>query len=185
MMHGPEDDNTSLHDFLGSRDEFAFRRLYREYTPTLFQFVFRLVGRNQADSEDIVQETWIRAIAGLEKFRRDSSFRTWLTGIAMNLCRELFRSRSKNRGITESLEQHNLEDRSGEGLDLELAIASLPGGYRAVLVLHDVEGYTHEEIAALLEIDAGTSKSQLSRARKAVRQELGRLYSKEFGHETT
>lgn len=185
MTYGSAEDHTLIRDFLASRNESAFRRLYREHTPALFQFVFRLVGRNQADAEDIVQETWVRAVAGLQEFRRDSSFRTWLSGIAMNLCRELFRHRLKNHGATESIEHPVVRDRSGEGLDLELAIASLPDGYRAVLVLHDVEGYRHEEIGALLEIDVGTSKSQLSRARMAIRQKLGLLYSKEFGHEAT
>lgn len=184
MTHGTAGNPASVIDFLATRDESAFRRMYREYTPALFQFVFRLVGQNQADTEDIVQETWIRAVAGLQDFRRDSSFRTWLFGIAINLCRELFRNRLKNDGTAESIEPSVVKDRSGEGLDLELAISSLPDGYRAVLVLHDVEGYKHEEISALLAIDVGTSKSQLSRARKAVRQSLGPLYLKEFGHET-
>ncbi len=102
----------------------------------------------------------------------------------MNLCRELFRRRLKNDGTAETTEPSPLKDRSGEDVDLENAIAALPDGYRVVLVLHDVEGYKHEEISTLLDIDVGTSKSQLSRARKAVRQSLGSLYWKEFGYET-
>lgn len=178
-MHRPTNESDLIRDFLTSRDESAFRGLYKAYMPSLYQFVFRLVGQRHGDADDIVQDTWVRAIGGLEGFRKDSSFRTWLIGIAINRSRELFRQQSKKLDSWGSLEESKCtEPLTDEGLDLESAIASLPDGYRAVLVLHDIEGFLHEEISSILEIDVGTSKSQLSRARKTVRQKLGQAYSR-------
>jgi RNA polymerase sigma-70 factor (ECF subfamily) len=96
--------------------------------------------------------------------------KTWLTGILINRVREL--KREHNRHNEEELPDEwpaAINARPGDRIDLEQAVARLPDGYRYVLVLHDVEGYTHEEISALLEISVGTSKSQLYHARRAVR----------------
>ena len=157
----------------GHGDEAAFRALYRRHTPRLYQFALRLLGGNELDAEDVVQETWIRATAGLGDFRWESSFGTWLTGIALNLCRGLFR-RHDRRWIEmrEDLEFVTGPPREHERIDLEAAIAKLPPGYRTVVVLHDVEGLTHEEIGRELEISANTSKSQLSRGRRMLRSLL-------------
>lgn len=152
-------------------DERAFRSLYRRYTPMLYPFVLRVLGGSVADAEDVVQETWVRAVKQLGKFRWESSLRTWLTAIALNLSREVLRKRGRDR--TEELTpDHVLPARPGrdhERLDLESAIARLPSGYRTVLVLHDIEGFTHEEISQQLAIAVGTSKSQLFDARRAMR----------------
>jgi RNA polymerase sigma factor (sigma-70 family) len=152
-------------------DERAFRSLYRRYTPMLYPFVLRVLGGSVADAEDVVQETWVRAVRQLGKFRWESSLRTWLTAIALNLSREVLRKRGREK--TEELTpEHGLPARPGrdhERLDLEKAIARLPAGYRTVLVLHDIEGFTHEEISQQLAIAVGTSKSQLFDARRAMR----------------
>lgn len=152
-------------------NERAFRTLYRRYTPMLYPFVLRVLGGSVADAEDVVQETWVRAVKQLGKFRWESSLRTWLTAIALNLSREVLRKRGRER--TEELQpQHAPTARPGresERLDLESAIARLPAGYRTVLVLHDIEGFTHEEISQQLAIAVGTSKSQLFDARRAMR----------------
>lgn len=157
-------------------DESAFRLLYRRHTPRLYQFALRLLGGNELDAEDIVQETWVRALEKLGTFRWQSSLRTWLTGIVINGCRELIRRKERNwmemRDEHEGIRQPPLEH---ERIDLEVAMSRLPAGYRAVLVLHDVEGYTHEQISGLLEISSGTSKSQLFRARRTMRQLLDPL----------
>jgi RNA polymerase sigma-70 factor (ECF subfamily) len=111
----------------------------------------------------------------LPAFRWESSLRTWLAGITVNVCRDILRRRIRER---ERLETRfpaaaGPTARPDAGtLDVERAIAGLPEGYREILVLHEIEGYTHEEIAGLLGIDAGTSKSQLSRARQALRSRL-------------
>ena len=126
-----------------------------------------------ADANDAIQETWIRACAALARFEWKSSLKTWLTGVLINCVREQNR---KNRSREEQLPDDwpaNIAVPAGEQLNLEQAIARLPDGYRHVLMLHDVEGYTHDEIGALLDISAGTSKSQLHHARRAIRTLLG------------
>jgi RNA polymerase sigma factor (sigma-70 family) len=156
-------------------DERAFRELYRRHTPALYQLVLRVLGGSTADAEDVVQDTWVRAVRQLSKFRWESSLRTWLSAIGLNLARETLRRRGRARSeeLTEQLGLHLPPAKDGERIDLERAIARLPAGYRTVLVLHDVEGFTHEEISRQLEIAVGTSKSQLFDARRAVRSMLG------------
>ena len=150
--------------------EGAFRALYRRHTPGLYQFVLRLVGGNEHDADDIVQDTWVRAVQKLGSFRWRSTLRTWLTGIALNRCRELFRRKDRNwLEVREDLELRTEVPVLGERIDLEAALRKLPEGYRAVLVLHDVEGYTHDQIGDMLEVTPGTSKSQLFHARRMMR----------------
>jgi RNA polymerase sigma-70 factor (ECF subfamily) len=171
----PSADDRSLADAVaGAGDERAFRELYRRHTPALYQLVLRMLGGVASDAEDVVQETWIRAVRQLSKFRWESSLRTWVTAIGLNLAREVLRKRARSR--TEELDDHpglsTRPVRDADRIDLERAIARLPNGYRAVLVLHDVEGFTHEEISRQLGIAVGTSKSQLFDARRAIRSLL-------------
>jgi RNA polymerase sigma-70 factor (ECF subfamily) len=159
---------------LGDGDEQAFRELYRRHTPRLYQLVLRLVGGLDAEAEDVVQETWIRAAEGLGEFRWESQFATWLTGIGLNLCRDRMR-RTVRRAELLAAEPVNgavPPVRPEDRIDLERAITQLPSGYREVLILHDVEGFTHTEIGNRLGIAEGTSKSQLFFARKAMRRLL-------------
>jgi RNA polymerase sigma-70 factor, ECF subfamily len=160
-------------EILASKSETAFCELYRRHAQALCRFLRLAGGLPPGELDDIHQEVWIRAMTRLSSFRWDASFRTWLFGIAVNLCRE-----SRRRGFQEAtLGGQGSDDVSALStppspalrMDLQSAIDDLPPGYRQILVLHDVEGYTHEEIARLLGIDEGTSKSQLSRARRAVR----------------
>jgi RNA polymerase sigma-70 factor, ECF subfamily len=157
-------------------DELAFRQLYRRHTPRLHQLVLRLVGGREADAEDAVQDTWLKATERLGTFRWESSFGTWLCAIGVNVVREAARRRSRRPEVAWP-EDHDPPRATPlervDPMDLERAIQDLPEGYRTVLVLHDVEGYTHEEIGASLGIAAGTSKSQLFWARQAVRAALG------------
>ncbi len=151
-------------------DEAAFRELYRRHTPRLFQFVVRLLGGSEIDAEDIVQETWLRAVDRLDSFRWESALSTWLTGIGLNLCRDMWRK--KNGRDLEWKPDWELPVQAepyDDRIDLERALALLPDGYRTVLILHDLEGCTHDQIGERLGIAAGTSKSQLSCARRAAR----------------
>ncbi len=167
-------DQELVRAFLRRREERPFRDLYRRHTPALFRVAWRLIGIRQ-DAEDIVQETWVRAAEALPRFAWRSSLRTWLAGIVVNLCRELGRARGRisvirhspevARNVTIETQDHVTQDR----VDLERAISRLPAGYREVVVLHEIEGYTHKEIGLLLGIDEGTSKSQLHHARDALR----------------
>lgn len=118
-----------------------------------------------------MQDTWLRATARLEDFRGEASLRTWLAGFTINCCRERWRRREPDApAADEPSRSEPVVDR----LDLERAIAALPDGHREVFVLHDLEGFTHEEIAARLGIVPGTSKSQLSRARSSLRARMAR-----------
>jgi RNA polymerase sigma-70 factor (ECF subfamily) len=154
-------------------DERAFRELYRRHTPRLYQFVLRLLGGVEIDAEDMVQETWIRATSRLGEFRWESSFATWLSGIGLNMCRDLWRKRNgRELDWDISVELAIAPSSHDDRIDLERAISLLPIGYRTVLILHDVEGCTHEQICQQLGIAVGTSKSQLSSARRAVRARL-------------
>jgi len=152
--------------FLQHRDEASFLRLYRPHAPYLLRMALRLVGGRRADAEDSVQEAWLRATRTLAVFRGDAAFRTWLSAILINCCREM-----RRRPVFDELGTREEPSRNSElAVDLERVIEDLPDGYREVLVLHDLYGHTHAEIAALLEIDPGTSKSQLSRGRAALRK---------------
>ncbi len=164
--------------YLRHRRESAFRALYRRHTPRLHPPALRILARDRRDAEEAVQETWIRAAERLDSFAWRSSLGTWLTGIAINVCRDRLRhDRARPRPVPDSVEVEEAGPAPGDDrrLDLERAISSLPGRYRQVLVLHDAFGYTHREIGRFLDIEAGTSKSQLFHARKAMRQRLSRL----------
>jgi RNA polymerase sigma-70 factor (ECF subfamily) len=123
-----------------------------------------------------VHDGWIRAVERLGEFRWESSLRTWLAGFVVNRVRERTRRDFRDvPGIDDAAPQEDVALREvASRVDLERVVAELPDGFRHVLLLHDVEGYTHEEIAELLGIVPGTSKSQLARARAAVRRALGR-----------
>jgi len=167
--------------FLSTRSERTFRKLYRHHTPRLYQLVLRLLRGNESEAREVVQDTWVRAVERLPGFRWQSSLHTWLTGIAVRRCQEQFRQRKRTQNHTSLKAESSCENPVGseDRLDLETAIAQLADGYRQVLVLHDIEGYTHEEIAAMLGIQAGTSKSQLFQARKQVRVRLRDVPEKE------
>jgi RNA polymerase sigma-70 factor (ECF subfamily) len=152
--------------------ERAFGILYDRHTPRAYQTAWRILGRSQADTDDAIQEAWVRAIASLDTRRLDAEFGAWLRGIVAHVAVDIVRR--QKRLVLDGDIDCALDDTAAraERMDLESAIASLPAGYRAVLVLHDVEGFTHEEIGQRLGITAGTSKGQLFKARRAVRARL-------------
>lgn len=156
--------------------EDAFRDLYDRYTPYLLQFVLRLQARSEMEAEDVVQETWVRAVERFATFRWDSTLRTWLGAIALNLTRESLRKRARRRRRLDEARAVGVRVARpasiAERVDLERAIARLPDGYRVVLVLHDIEGFRHSEIAERLGIAAVSSRTQLHRARAALRAML-------------
>jgi RNA polymerase sigma-70 factor (ECF subfamily) len=128
---------------------------------------------SDADAEDVLQETWLRAVARLGAFEWRSGLGTWLASIAINTARDVLDRHGRWLSVELEEEMLGSEPHGGmEQLDLERALVRLPAGCRAVFVLHDVEGFTHEEIAAQFGYTAGTSKSQLFRARRALRKML-------------
>ncbi|MGE0455416.1 MAG: RNA polymerase sigma factor [Vicinamibacteria bacterium] len=156
--------------FLTKRDEAAFRAIYRAHTGYLFGLAVRLCGGRHDIAQDAVQDAWLRAALALPGFRWGSRLRTWLGGIVVNCCREQRRRAEREPPVVEDAGQSMEPLR----LDLEAAVRALPDGLREVLVLHAIEGYTHEEIGGLLGIAAGTSKSRLFDARVALRRRLAR-----------
>lgn len=154
-------------------DERAFRTLYAEHAPGLYRFALRLTGGSDTESEEIVQETWVRAVRGLDRFEGRSGLRSWLNGIAARCAAEAARKSARLVASDAAVAAAASPEAPEPAVDLERAVAALPSGFRTVLLLHDLEGYTHAEIADVLGISAGTSKSQLSRARARVRAALG------------
>lgn len=174
MAEEPCDDRLLVDRFLAGRGEAGFRALYRRLTPRMYRIAVRLLDGDVALAEDAVQESWVRAARRLDQFEWRSSLSTWLVGFVVNVVRESRRTRRPEAAADEpggeltEAAPHNVID----ALAIGAAMAALPEGYRTVLTLHDVGGFTHIEIAAILGIDAGTSKSQLARARRKVRERL-------------
>jgi RNA polymerase sigma-70 factor (ECF subfamily) len=169
-----DDDLALVRQFLRTRGEEAFRTLYRAHTAALYALAYRLAGGEQDSAEDLVQETWVRAVRSLPSFRAESALRSWLCGLLVNVRRERVRTawRSVDAPDAVNAEPAAPTDPPEAAIDLERAIAMLPAGARDVFVLHDVYGYTHDEIASMLGIVAGTSKSQLTRARGLLRARM-------------
>lgn len=165
-------DRDLVQAYLHDRGEAEFRTLYRRHTPALYRMAYRLVGPSAAD--DILQETWCRAARLIAGFEWRSALLTWLTGILVRCCRETWRASADivTLSVEAEFDEPEVETTPWLSLDVERALESLPAGYREVLVLHDVEGFTHAEIARVLGVVPGTSKSQLARARRALRQQL-------------
>lgn len=173
MQQEPEGipDQELIDGFLRHRSEREFRRLYQRHAAGIHRLALHLANYDRVTADEAAQETWITAVKKLETYRGASSFKTWLTGILIYKIKELQRAGRRTPG--ETLNEEMGQPTSGYpgiGLDLQRSLARLSQGYHQVLVLHDAEGYTHQEIAELLGISEGTSKSQLFHARKQVRQ---------------
>ena len=155
----------------------AFEELYRDNVGRVHAVCFRLAG-DAALAEELTQDVFVRAWQKLPSFRGDSAFSTWLHPLTINVA--LSERRSRRRRLARVMPTDDLTpfERPGKdggpetGLDLERALGELPEGARAVFVLHDVEGYKHGEIAELIGVATGTSKAQLHRARRLLREAL-------------
>jgi RNA polymerase sigma-70 factor (ECF subfamily) len=159
------DDRALVRRTVRDGDERSFRALYDRHTPRLLRFAYQITGgTGRGIAEDVVQETWLRAVEGLQRFQWRSQLATWLHGIALNVAREALRAESANADPVDVVDTSVPGDPERR-IDLDRALGGLPEGRRTVLVLHDLQGYTHEEIASLLGITIGTSKSQLHDAR--------------------
>ncbi len=149
----------------------AFERFHRATVGRVHSLARRLLGAARAD--EATQEVYLRAWRGLASWRGEASAATWLHSLARNTLINLAARRQPPTGGEHELEARPARHaRLGLRLELEEAIASLPEGARTVFVLHDVEGCSHEEIAARLGLALGTSKSQLHRARLLLRAAL-------------
>jgi RNA polymerase sigma-70 factor (ECF subfamily) len=158
-------------------DAAAQRLLYDAHVERVYRLAYRMAGDDDL-ARDFTQEAFIRAFDRLGTFRRESSFGTWLYTIAMSVTLNGLRSVRRLRTREVALEHADSLGGGRREADPDLrdrlyrAIDDLPPGYRSVFVMHDMEGYTHEEIGTVLGIQAGTSKAQLFRARARLREAL-------------
>lgn len=156
----------------------AFERLYRRHVPRVHSLVRRMMGDEDAD--EVTQEVFVRAWRKLGTFRGESSFGTWLHRVAVNLIlgQRTTRGRRRERFVPGEAGEAVIAaaparaERVDLAMDFESAVTRLPNGARQVFVLHDVEGYKHEEIAGMLGVTTGTTKAQLHRARMTLREYL-------------
>jgi RNA polymerase sigma-70 factor (ECF subfamily) len=158
-------------------DPSAERALYDAHVDRVFRLVYRMAG-DLDRAKDYTQETFIKAFDRLRDFRGDAALSTWLGAIAISITLNGLRTVRRARDREVSLDDNMPVGRMSRTADPDLkarlsqAIDDLPEGYRAVFVMHDVEGYTHQEIAASLGVHPGTSKAQLFRARARLRVAL-------------
>ncbi len=165
-------------------DVAAFEQLYRENLNRVYALCLRISGDGMR-AEELTQDVFVRAWEKLHLYRGESAFSTWLHRLAVNVVLNARKSEGRRRTRFESADED--EERGGAGsiaspgsyspgdrMDLEAAIAKLPKGARQVFVLHDVEGFKHEEIADQLGITSGGSKAQLHRARLLLREAMNR-----------
>ncbi|HEX9349354.1 MAG TPA: sigma-70 family RNA polymerase sigma factor [Gemmatimonadales bacterium] len=160
-------------------DQTAFRELYRQHAGRVYALCLRLTG-DDGDAEDRTQDVFVRLWDKLRSFRGDSAFSSWLHRLAVNVV--LNERRTTSRRERRVMPAEDPDSMVGAqhaaplnlNIDLERAIAELPDGAREVFVLYDIEGYGHGEIAQLVGIAEGTSKAQLFRARRLLREKLER-----------
>jgi RNA polymerase sigma-70 factor (ECF subfamily) len=156
-------------------DPAAFEKLYRAHIGRVYGLCLRMTG-NASEAEDCAQEAFIQAWNKLDKFRGESAFGTWLHRVAVNVVlgrmRKSKREQDRIRTVSDVVPVRQTVADDGELRDLEQAINELPSGARHVFVLNAVYGYSHGETGNMLGIAEGTSKAQLSRARRLLVQQL-------------
>ena len=174
-----EDADRALARSAGAGDVAAFEALYRRHVGRVHGVIKRLVGHAQFRAEDLTQEAFVRAWQALPAYRFESAFSTWLHRLAVNTALMELRSRRSRPQADndeDAFDTIGSIDSAGHvtalSMDLERVVATLPPRARAVLVLHDVEGWKHEEIATELGMAVGSSKAQLHRARGLLRTRL-------------
>ena len=165
-------------------DRGAFERVYRLHVNRVYSLCTRMIG-DRSRAEELTQDVFVRAWEKLHLFRGESSFSTWLHRLTVNVVLNARKSEGRDRSRYEENDEESggmdahpgvvgMPLAPGDLLDLEEAIAKLPPGARRVFVLHDVEGYKHEEIAEMLGVTSGATKAQLHRARLLLREALNR-----------
>ena len=177
----PTDDSADV-ALAASGDRRAFERLYRAHVNRVFSICTRMCG-NRIRGEELTQDVFVRAWEKLPQFRGDAQFSTWIHRVAVNIALTDRKNEAKNRkrmvedGADEGetpLQRASVTPGYGDRMDITAAMETLPRGARQIFVLHDVEGYKHEEIAEMCGITAGGSKAQLHRARLLLREALTR-----------
>jgi len=185
LLPSPTADEAKILAAAQSGDHQAFARIYSQHKRRIYSLCLRMVG-NVAEAEDLTQEAFLQLHRKIATFRGDSAFSTWLHRLAINVV--LMHLRKKNLSLVSLDEAMEPSPDEGPGrsfgaadlnlagsidrLALEQAVADLPAGYRLIFILHDIEGYEHNEIASMLDCSIGNSKSQLHKARLKLRDAL-------------
>lgn len=178
-MSGQSNHNISEDDLINGcidGDPAMQRALYDRFSSKMYGVCLRYAG-NVNDGNDLLQEGFIKVYKNLAKFRREGSFEGWIRRIFVNTCIEQFRKKVKSYNITEA-QENTVEDKELDAIDILNAkdmmqmINELPPGYKTIFNLYVVEGYSHKEIADMLQISEGTSKSQLARSKGALKKIL-------------
>jgi RNA polymerase sigma-70 factor (ECF subfamily) len=159
-------------------DAEAFHLLYQEQVGRVYALCLRMAG-NVAEAEEFTQDVFVRAWSQLATFRGESAFSTWLHRLAVNEVLQSRRSRTRREARVEPADSEALDRHGGPPPptpmpELERAIQSLPDGAREIFILYEIEGYQHQEIAEMTGVAEGTSKAQLHRARRLLRERLDR-----------
>ncbi|HEY2908397.1 MAG TPA: RNA polymerase sigma factor [Vicinamibacterales bacterium] len=159
----------------------AFETVYKQHAPRIYALATRMAG-SPDQGEDLLQEIFLQAHRKLASFKGDAALGTWLYRLAVNHCLDFVRSRQARMSkLTDTLDAETAAQPVARRetpiarIDLERALERLPEGCREAFVLHDIEGYDHREVAEMLGIAEGTSKSQVFKARMKLRGMLGRL----------
>ena len=155
----------------------AFEELFSSNYTRIYNLCYRMM-RNQQDAEDMLQESMLKAWRKLKSFRQSSSFSTWLHRIAVNTCLDAIRKRKEKKASIEEMAEYgrqiedtdsgSFDERAAERQAIEDALSRLKERDRVIIVLRDVQGYSYEEMAQILECPMGTVRSRLSRARSAM-----------------
>lgn len=148
--------------------------LYNQYKDYVYSLAFRM-NQNLQDAEDVTQKVFIRIFEKIDTYKGESAFSSWIYRIAVNLCINHYRSNKTRKSTTGPVLDDTLKGDNGANTmapHLERAVSALPPGYRMVFLLHDVQGFNHSEVAEMMNISEGTSKSQLHKARKDLRSRL-------------
>jgi RNA polymerase sigma-70 factor (ECF subfamily) len=161
-------------------DRVAARELYDVHAPRVYRLAFRLTGDEELARES-TQDVFVRAFGQLDRFRGEAALATWLHRITLSVVSGLMRKVKRMRERHVPLEERHAIDHGADGADpvlrdrLHREIDALPEIYRVTLIMHDIEGYTHVEIAEVLGVAVGTCKSRLHLARAKLRAALGDL----------
>jgi RNA polymerase sigma-70 factor (ECF subfamily) len=176
VVHDPVERRSLVRRVLGG-DPAAERELYDTHVDRVYRLAYRMTGDTEQASE-YTQDTFVRVFERLAEFRGEAALSTWITSIALSVVynglRKVKRFRQRETDLEDAAPMPATTRQAEPDLKVKLkaAIEALPEGYRTVFTMHDIEGYTHEEIAATLGVQEGTSKAQLSRARAKLRTML-------------
>jgi RNA polymerase sigma-70 factor (ECF subfamily) len=168
-----------------NNDPSAQRELYNRYSPKMLSVCYRF-SNSREDAEDMLQEGFIKIFTQIHTFQNKGAFEGWIRRVMINECISFIRVQKKVKFIEDENyfeERHNNIESQFSVEDIQFLIDSLPDGYRMIFNLYAIEGYKHHEIATMLSISEGTSKSQLSHARKMLQENIAKLKNYENGTE--